>query len=79
MNNNYLQPSINSTVNTHLKGNPTAPTQPAGTSNTTIANTKFVTDLITPIIWAPAGGGMHPLLKKLMHYCKQEIFHPLYI
>lgn len=57
MNNNYLQPSINSTTNIHLKGNSTVPTQPAGTNNTTIANTKFVTDLVTPIIWAPAGGG----------------------
>lgn len=57
MNNNYLQPSINSTSNINLKGNPTAPTQPAGTDNTTIATTAFVTDLVTPIIWAPGGGG----------------------
>lgn len=57
-NNTYLQPSINSTSNIHLKGNNcTALTQPAGTDNTTIATTAFVTELVTPIIWAPAGGG----------------------
>lgn len=51
MNNNYLQPTINSSTNVHLKGNPTAPTQPAGTDNLTIANTEFVTNLVSPIIW----------------------------